>query len=165
MEKTTAGALRRISPTEARKFKITMERLKRLSIGKYILHGSRKRSRLLLPKRSKPARIRTPFQNQKAVYATGNPIIAIVYATLDNLPWQNVREKGVVVFIKEGEQLCPHGGYIHVLPNKGFVGSLRMSYSRQPIRPVAVIKAYPITPYILTMFGKLIVARTQTRTT
>lgn len=158
-QERTVAVPRKISPTEARKFWLTMGRLRRLPKGKFVLHGSKKRSRLLSPRRPRPARIRTPFQNQKAIYATGNPVIAIVHATIDNPRWQNIQEKGIVLFIEEGATISPHGGYVHVLPQKGFVGSARMSYSRKSVKPVTVIKVRPITPYILTMMQKLRIVR------
>lgn len=157
-EKATAIP-RKISPTEARKFSLAMGSLRRLPKERFVLHGSKKRSRLLSPRRPRPARIRTPFQNQEAIYATENPIIAIAHATIDNPKWQNVQKKGVLLFIEQGDTIRPHGGYVHVLPRKGFVGTARMSYSRRPVKPVAVIKIHPITPYILTMLGKLQVVR------
>lgn len=116
------------------------KRLERIPHEKFVIHGSARKSSILIPKKPRPLGV---FRDKKAVYATLAIDVALIHAVMrGNFEYKYVKGKGVVITIKDNEVIL-EPGYIHVCDRRDFKGRVIFLYSDKPVRPVEVIKVYP----------------------
>ncbi len=124
-----------------------LKAIERIPHETYVLHGSKRSSRILMPR--KPCgEIKNPrIAKRKCVYGTSLQEVAIFYALID-LPcdkwgWK-VTDSGelIVTIASDKDMFLRMTGYVHVLSKKYFKGLTYdvICFSKIPQQPVRVIR-------------------------
>ena len=137
--------------------KLKLRSLERIPHEQFVLHGSRKRSNTLIPKRPKLESWRNKRKArhllQKAVYATRVIAIAVIYASLPNdAQWRYVKKGRYIRVLHREPEISIYPGYIHVCRRTSFNRGALITTSKHPVR---VVKTYKIPPEMLQfLWGK-----------
>ncbi len=126
-----------------------IRRIERIPHKEFVLHGSTRRRRLLIPR--KPTLTTNNKElRRRAIYATSFVHIAILYAVVADDPrWKCSLKKSMRVLVpKDGLPVV--SGYVHVCDRSLFTKNPYVSAATRPIRVKSVIKIdYRVLKHLL----------------
>ena len=121
----------------------------------YVLHGSNKRLEVIDPRQANEYSDRSE-SNRIAVYATTDPRIALIFATI-RLPASGSATlriwRGDLQITVEGCSVCRCSGFVHILRADGFEHAGRDE--RISLLSVSPIDIIPVEPTILESFDAM----------
>lgn len=118
---------------------------KALSSGKFVMHGSVRRSNTLLPNRPRITSRRRHNLHQKLVYATKSVLVATMYANYPCVNWRHKlrKEELWIKYEGKGNTVTFRYGFIHLALRSTFAGNHIICASEKAVNVVRTFKVDP----------------------